>query len=156
MSQNDSRTTEYKVQLDYALREMLSSQVDVDSERSSYGAVSEDTHAEFERTVMTMRRRLLPYAEEPVVRKIWESENLDLIPYYCHRTHVTEGTRGHYGIKGKDKTVVEHAAIEKLDRWCDVMVQICSKLGFTPEPEDIQQEARGEYTDIFENAPDSD
>jgi len=152
----DNRTNAYKMELDYALREMLASQVDVGDERGSHGAVSEKTHSEFERAVMTMRRRLLPYAQEPAVKDIWKEEQLEAIPYYCHRVRTVQSGVGHLGMKGSDDTVVEHADIARLNHWCDVMVRIYSKLGFTPEAEHTQQEARGEYSDILENAPESD
>lgn len=152
----DNRTNAYKMELDYTLREMLASQVDVLDERGWHGAVSEQTHSEFERTVMTMRRRLLPYAQEPAVKEIWKEEQLEAIPYYCHRVRTVQRGVGHSGIKREDETVVEHADIARLNHWCDVMVRIYSKLGFTPEAEHTQQEARGEYSDILENAPESD
>jgi len=153
---NENRTNAYKLELDYALREMLASQVDVADERVSHAALSEETQAHFERSVMTMRRRLMPYAREQAVREIWEAASLEAIPYYCHRVRVVQNGVGHFGIKPKDETVVEHADIGQLERWCDVMVQIYSKLGFTPEAEHMQQEAQGEYSDILENAPESD
>ena len=121
----------YKSELDLALREMLMYQVEAAKERAQTGVVSEETHADLERAVMSMRRRLLPYAAD--VEDFWKQASIDAIPEMCANVVKEEQGVGHFGIDGGTKTRVEHAHIEHLEGWCDALVEIYSRLGFAPE-----------------------
>ena len=145
-TEHDGRA--YKNELDVALREMLMYQVEVAEERAQSGAVSEETHADFERAVMSMRRRLLPYAAD--VEDFWRQANIDAIPELCANVVHEEQGVGHLGVDRGKKSRVEHAHIEHLEAWSDALVEIYSRLGFTPEAEIGQIEARGDYSDVLD------
>ena len=149
---NDNRSNAYQRELDLSLQEMLNKQVEVEAERVASGGVSQDSHAQLERAVMTMRRRLLPYANEPNVREMWEQASIESIPRFCAQLKREPAGRNEFGIPEQDDTTTQHAPVEHLEHWCDALVEIYSTLGFTPEAEHTQQQARGEYADILENA----
>ena len=121
MSSEQPRTRVYKDEIDVALRDML-----------DYQSVDEEIHAGFETAVLTMRRRLLPYAAD--VEDYWHDAQIDAIPHECS-TVVTKdgGLPGHFGQSPQDETVVQPAPIHLLDAWSEALVEIYSRLGFAPE-----------------------
>ena len=116
----------YKSEIDTALREMVMYQVEVDHERVKNGAVSEETHADFERSVLSMRRRLLPYAAD--VEDFWEQASIDAIPELCANVVHEEPGPNRFGIDRGTETRVQHAPIEMLDAWSDALVKIANEV----------------------------
>ena len=145
---NEHHGRQYKQEIDLALKEMLDYQVEVAQQRVESGTVSEEAHANFERAVMTMRRRLLPYAGD--VEDYWVGANIDAIPQLCAKIVEEEDGVDDFGLERGTQTRVEHAPVDYLEAWSDELLNIYSRLGFSPDVELGQIEARGEYADVLD------
>ena len=112
--------------IDTALVDLIEAEKRVTTERVKTGDVSEDTHADFERAVMSTRRRLLPYAED--VEDLWEQASIDKIPEICAKKVSEEPGPNRFGIDRGTETKVQHAPIEMLDAWSDALVKIANEV----------------------------
>ena len=130
----DTRSSAYRRQLDSALHELMDVHDMVERDLVEQGTVSEENHAYFEEAVMAMRRRLLPFVEQGDVTEEWRNHNLDLIPELCAQIiEHNEKTIGHFGVPVEKDDEIRRAPVGNLQYWSEAMIEIYSKLGFTPE-----------------------
>ena len=108
--------------LEQAFHQLHDCQDRVLEERVRDGAVRERAHADYEAAVMRMRERLKPLIDGGQAGQKWQRANIELIPDVCARRQEVE-TVGVYGLR-QSGVEVNHAPIEQLDRWAEVLVEI--------------------------------
>lgn len=137
-------TNAYRKELDVAFHDLCATHDNVVQERLEQDdGVSLDTIVDFERSVVIMRRRLLPFVKSQRLREIWMEHDLDHIPEVCGRKVESGETRvGHFGMEEEVGTTTEHASVQNLEMWTAAMVQIYSDLGFAPNVDEGQKQTK--------------
>lgn len=146
----DARKTAYRTELQVEFRRLVQRLDDATKARVTDGdRVSRAELAALEQSVLSMRTQMLPLIQGQKLLELWDEFELDRPPAECAISTTTTGTHGDTGIN-QTKSQTHHAPLHRLELWAHGLMTVYAELGFAPEREDEQVEARGDYSDILD------
>ena len=148
--QQDARKTAYRTELQVEFRRLVQRLDDVTKARVADGdRVSRAELAALEQSVLSMRTQMLPLIQGQKLLELWDEYELDRPPAECAIQQTTTRTHGATGKKITENQT-HHAPLHRLELWAHGLMTVYGELGFAPEREDEQVEARGDYADILD------
>ena len=146
----DARKTAYRTELQVEFRRLVQRLDDATKARVADGdRVSRADLAALEQSVLSMRTQMMPLIQGQTLLELWDEYELDRVPSECAIEQTTTKTHGETGIEITN-TGTLHAPLHRLEKWAHGLMKVYGELGFAPEREAEQVEARGDYSDILD------